>query len=146
MNYINLSNSLIPLLHVCKLYSIPSDISYIIYNMLINRSAQIIINSWYNFIMIHNINLVDIISRLQLYMAYDTYGMPFYYYNLYDKKIGITFNICCKYFDFMCSDIDWWTQRITYAFNGLSIYNDINNVNFAYNFEAISNFHDILYV
>lgn len=125
-----------------KVYNIPTDISYIIYNHFINLSAQIIINSWYNYIMIHNINLVHIISQLKLYMNYDSFGMPYFYYNLYDKKVGITFNICYKYIDFSICDIEWWIHRITYAFNALPLFNDINNSVFKYNYDAIANFYN----
>lgn len=130
------------ILLIGKQYNIPNDISYIIYNHFINLSAQIIINSWYNYIMIHNINLVHIISQLKLYMNYDSFGMPYFYYNLYDKKVGITFNICYKYIDFSICDVEWWIQRITYAFNALPIFNDTNNYVFKYNYDAIANFYN----
>ena len=146
MNYLHISNKLIPLLQLCKYYYIPSDISKIIFNFLINRSAQIIINSWYNYVMIHNINLVHIISKLQLYMNYDIFGMQFYYYDLYDKRVGITFNICYKYIDLKICDIDWWLQRLSYAFNELYFFYDVNNRNFKYNSDAITNFYNFLNV
>lgn len=144
MNYLNVSNKLIPLLQLCQFYSIPSDISKIIFDFLINRSAQIIINSWYNYVMIHNINLVHIISNLQLHMNYDIYGMPFYYYNLYDKRVGITFNICYKYIDLKICDIDWWLHCLTYAFNELRFFDNIHNRNFKYNSDAIMKFYNLL--
>lgn len=143
MNYIQLSNSLFPLLCVCKFYSIPSDISFIIFNFHINRSAQLIIDSWYNHIMIHNINLSNILSRLQLYMGYDPFGMPFFYYNLYDKKVGITFNICYKYINLNICDIPWWMHRLTYAFNGLTLHNH-DDFNFKFNYDAIAHFYNKL--
>ena len=145
MKYIH-SNSFIYILQICKIHYIPSDISHIIFKHFINISAQIIIDSWYNHILIHNINLVQIISHLSLYMTYDNFGMPYYYYNLYDKKIGITFNICYKYMDFKICDIDWWIQRVTYAFNSLNICVDVNNDNFIYNYNAVSNFSNSVYI
>ncbi len=140
MNFIQLSNSLFPILCVCKFYSIPSDISFIIFNFHINRSAQLIIDSWYNHVMIHNINLTYILSRLQLYIDYDPFGMPFYYYNLYDKKLGIAFNICHKYLNLNICDINWWINRVTYAFNGLTLHNH-HDENFKFNYDAIAHFY-----
>lgn len=144
MNYIQLSNSLLPLLCVCKFYSIPSDISFIIYKFLINRSAQCIIDSWYNHVMIHNTNLCLIVYRLDLYMQYDPFGMPFYYYDLYDKKVGITFNICYKYIDLSICDISWWMHHLTYAFNGLSLHESEDD-NFIYNYDAVANLFNKLF-
>ncbi len=145
MKYIQFSYSLFPLLYICKKYSIPSDISFIIYNFIIHKSAQLIINSWFNYIMIHNINLCHIINTLPLYIHYDYFGMPFYYYNLYDKKVGIAFNICYKYINLNISDIEWWINRINYAFNALTFHHNTNNIDFIVNYNAVSNFYNKIY-
>ena len=145
MNYIHFYNSFLPILFVCKKYLIPSDISFIIYKFFINSYSKIICNAWYNHIMIHNINLCDIITRLPLYMHYDSFGMPYFYYDLYDKKIGYTFNICYKYLNLNICDFDWWERRINYAFNGVKIDVDIHNNVIIYNYHSIINFYYKLY-
>lgn len=151
LNYFNSLNSLFPLLLVCNKFSIPSDISKIIYYELLNSYAQTIINHWYSHIVLHNTNLCILIQKLNLYIHYDTFGMPFYYYDLFDKKVGITFNICYKYIDLNISSIEWWINRLNYAFNALSLIryqNNLINYNFEdifkYNYNAISNFYDLL--
>lgn len=143
MNYIKLYFSIF---NICKKFSLPNDILNIIFKFYINNSSQIIINSWYNYIMIHNINPSYIMSRLKLYISYDSLQQPFFYYDLYNKNVGITFNICSKYLSFNISDTLWWIDHIKYALNSLSFfYYDINNINFKYNYKAIFNFYNKLY-
>lgn len=137
------TNSLKPCLLVCHKFFIPTDIFIIIYNYVINASAQIIINSWYNHITLHNINLCNLINRLHIYMFRDIDGSVLYYFDLYDPKIGTTFNICHKYINLNISDINWWMTRINYALNGLYFnYYNYNNT-FKYNLQAIYKLYNL---
>ena len=44
------SDAIISILHISKLYNLPPDISFLIYNNLINLSAQLIIDKWFSFL------------------------------------------------------------------------------------------------
>ncbi len=138
------TNFIIPFLFICKKYNIPSDISFYIHNIIINHYSKIISNYWYTHIMIHNINLSYLISNLTLYTAYDPFGHPFYYYDLYNRNVGVTFLICYKYLNLRISSLQWWKNRIYYAFNALYILNDNLNSNFNFNCNAITLFYSKL--
>ena len=133
-----------PLLLISKKFNIPSDISLTIYKLILNSSAQTIINHWYSHVLIHNINLTNLVQTIQLHINYDPFGMPFYYYNLEDRSIGIIFNICFKLLNLRLSSIDWWLQRMSYAFNSFYLYSPADNTIISYNYQSISRFYNKL--
>lgn len=139
------TNSLLSVLIISKHFLLPPDISYTIYSIIINTAVKTIIDAWYNHIMIHNMNLCYIVTNLQKFIDYDPFGRPFYYYNLYDKNIGITFNICSKYIDLNISSFNWWITHINYAFNCLSFNINYNDPIFKYNYVSICNFYNKIY-
>ena len=134
-------NFIHPILLISKKYSIPSDISHIIYKFFINNSAQIIINKWYSHIMIHNINLIYLISKLDVFVLYDFHNHPFFYYDLNDKSVGIIFNICYKYFSPSLSSFNWWSSLLQYAFNGLRQFSNFTSYTFLMNYNSIYRFY-----
>ena len=138
------NSKLFTLILICKQYSIPNDIILHINSYIVNHYAQTIINYWYDYVMIHSINPCFIINKLKKYINYDQHNMPYYYYDLYDKNIGITFNICHKYINFNISSIDWWCNHLSYAFKGIRVCQYYNDV-FDFNYQSICNFYDKLY-
>ena len=114
--------------------------------MIINQSAQYIIDKWYSHIIIHNTNLIHITCNLPLNINYDNYGMSYYYYDLTSKNVGITFNICNKYLNTIISSQDWWFNHIKFAFNGISVINisSINHDIYTFNCNSIYNFYNKL--
>ena len=121
------TNSLIPLLFVAKNYNVPSDITRIIYCMIINNSAQKIIQNWYNYISIHNTNLCYLINKLHTLRAYDTFGNYILYYDLHDISVATTFFICAKYIRPNISSKDWWFNIIDKAVNGTQYVHNFND-------------------
>ena len=121
------TNSLIPLLNLANYYSIPSDITFIIYSMIIHNAAQKIINNWYNHISIHNINLFYIVHKLPILRDFDNFGNIISYYNLHDNYVATTFFICSKYIQPNISSYDWWFNIIQYAINGINYIHDFND-------------------
>ena len=122
-------------------FHIPCDISVIIYNHLLNTYVKTIIRYWYSHIMIHNMNPCRIISNLSVLSGnYD--NILFNYFDLTDKKLGITFNICLKYIDFKISSFEWWMSQIDLAFNGTLLFNDTDREVCKFNFSAINNFYN----
>ena len=121
------TNSLIPLLNLANYYSIPSDITFFIYSMIIHNAAQIIIHNWYNHISIHNINLVYIVNKLTILRDFDHFGNIISFYNLHDNNVATTFFICSKYIQPNISSYDWWFNIIQYAINGINYIHDFND-------------------
>jgi|TARA_B110000858_G_C17419197_1_gene300320 hypothetical protein len=116
---------MIPSLFVFRKYNIPSDISYTIYNYIIHSSAQKIIDKWFSFILIHNTNLCTLINKLNYYQTSDYYGNNYFYYDLCDNNVFITFSICLKYIVPTISTKTWWLEKFSYGFNGLG---NVNNM------------------
>lgn len=114
------SNLLIPILHISKLFKLPSDITHLIYFYIINNSAQIIIDKWYSFIYIHNTNLCYIVNKIPILQDLNSSGNLITYYNLHDKKLSITLSICAKYIKYSISDKTWWSNFIENGFNGIN--------------------------
>lgn len=115
-----------------KHFNLPYDINDKIFFYILNTSAQIIINSWYNHISIHNINLIYLINRLSLKTSYYD-NVIYHYYDLHDINVLRTFRICFKYIDYMISSLNWWMDIITYAYNGTFFSNDFDDIIFIQN-------------
>ena len=109
-----ISNTLI----VWDSYNIPSDISFIIYKYVINFSAQVIINKWFSYIIIHNSNLSILVNKLFQYYS-DTSSR--YYYDVTDPNVYKTFKICLKYIKPNISSESWWINQLNYAINGFYV-------------------------
>jgi hypothetical protein len=118
------TSSLIPLLHLGKLFNLPFDITQSIYFHIIHNSAQLIIDKWYSYINIHNTNLCYIVNRIPLLQAHSLFGDTITYYDLHDKKFNITLSICAKFIKPSISDKHWWSNFIQNGFNGLTFVND----------------------
>jgi hypothetical protein len=122
------STSLMPLLHVSKFFNLPPEITRYIYLFLINDSAQLIIDKWYSFILIHNTNLVHIVNNLMILHNQDFLGYNIFYYNLNDLKLRTTLIICLKYIKPSISDKHWWLNFSRTGFNGLLFINSITPI------------------
>ena len=118
------TSSLIPLLHISKLFNLPSDITQSIYFHIIHDSAQLIIDKWYSYINIHNTNLCYIANRIPILQGHTFLGDTFTYYDLHDKKLNTTLSICAKYIKPSISDEDWWRNFTQNGFNGLTFVNN----------------------
>ena len=124
---------LIYILHIGKLFNLPSDITYRIYFNIIHDSAQLIIDKWFSFINIHNTNLCYIVNNIPILQGYNFFGDIVTYYDLHDIKFNITLSICAKYFKASISDKEWWLQFIQNGFNGLTFVNNENDYIVLYN-------------
>lgn len=118
--------TLIYIIHIAKLFNLPSDISRHIYFYLINNSAQLIIDKWYSYINIHNINLCYIVNKIPILYGHTLFGHTITYYDLHDKNLYITLSICNKYIKPSISDKNWWRNFSQNGFNGL-IFSDYDN-------------------
>ena len=118
------TSSLIPLFNLGKLFNLPSDIIQSIYFYIIHCSAQLIIDKWYSFINIHNINLCYIVNKIPILQGHTFFGDTITYYDLHDKKFNITLSICAKYIKPSISDKDWWRNFVLNGFNGLTFVNN----------------------
>jgi len=107
-----------PIFHISKKYKLPSDILYNIYSYIINYSAQLILDKWYSYILIHNTNLCYIANNIKLSHGYTFAGDTILYYNLYDKNFYNTLYICVKYIKPNISSKSWWTTFIQHGYNG----------------------------
>ena len=113
------TNCLIPLLHVSKLYKLSYDITHLIYYYIINNSAQLIIDKWYSYVYIHNINLCTMANKITLLQGHTFTGDTIFYYNLHDKNLYNTLYTCSKYIKpYICSKY-WWLHFIQNCYNGL---------------------------
>lgn len=104
-------------LRVFNKYNIPSDISKLIYYFIYDQCAQLIINRWFSYIVIHNTNLAYLVNNLTIKQSelYD-----FLYYDIItDTNAYNTFKICIKYIKPSISSKDWWIQRLKYVLNGI---------------------------
>lgn len=134
-----------PIVSISNKFNLPYDISIIIYKFFLNSTANIIIKNWFSYIYIHNIHLCDIVNRLSIHCEYDIYGDPFFFYDLNDKNIGITFNICYKFLHMNISYFTWWKNILQYAFNGISMVQSFNHiVNF--NCNSINKFNHKFFI
>jgi len=123
-------NYIISIINICSFYNIPIDISKFIYKLFINKSASIIQNKWFNYIIIHNTNLCYIINQLNIYRICNfNFSILNYYYNLNDINVLYSFKICIKYFKPNISDKVWWLNKLDILNQSLSYYsyNTINN-------------------
>jgi len=112
-----------------KHFNLPYDINEKILFYILNTSAQVIINYWYNHIAIHNINLIYLINRLSLKTSYYN-NVIYHFYDLHDINVLRTFRICFKYIDYMICSLDWWMDTITYAYNGTFFSNNFDDIIF----------------
>lgn len=132
------TSSLIPILHLGKLFNLPSDIIQSIYFKIIHNSVQIIIDKWYSYINIHNINLCYIANNIPVLLGNDL-GNTITYYDLYDKKFNITLSICSKYIKPSISDKDWWQNFTQNGFNGLLFVDDHMDTIVQHNLHFLTN-------
>ncbi len=106
---------------VCNKYSIPSDISKLIYDLILNKSIQFIIDKWYSYVFIHNTNLSKLINNLVVKVDHSTMTYPNFYYDVTDPKVYYTFKICLKYIKYNLASEYWWLEKINYLCNGIYI-------------------------
>jgi len=133
------TSSLIPILHLGKLFNLPFDIIQFIYFKIIHYSVQLIINKWYSYINIHNTNLCYIVNNIRLLQGHTLFGDTVTYYDLYDKKFNITLSICAKYIKPSISDKDWWQNFTQNGFNGLIFVDDHMDTIVQHNLHFLSN-------
>lgn len=117
-NFIIQNKTFYYVLMVCRKYSIPGDVSKIIYEWLLHNSAQDIIDKWYSYIKIHNTNLVTLVVNLKKHFHYCNITGGFFYYNITDINVYNTFKICIKYIKPSISSKNWWIEHIQYLLNG----------------------------
>lgn len=122
------TTSLMPLIHVCKVFKIPSEITRYIYLFIINNSAQFIIHKWYSFILIHNTNLVRIVNNIPILCNQNFLGYNVFYYDINDFKLNTTLIICLKYIKPSISDKNWWINFARRGFNGLLFISSITPI------------------
>jgi len=126
---------LIPTLHICKFYKLPSDITQFIYYDIINTSAQKIIDKWFSFVTIHNSNLCYIVNTIPIIQVNTSGDRLISYYDLQDKKLNIALSICVKYIKPSISDNNWWSNFLKNGFNGfifIDNYDDIAQQNISF--------------
>ena len=97
---------------------LPSDIMYLIHSYIINSSAQYIIDKWYSYINIHNINLCYIVNNLSILFQHDFNNNLIFYYDINDFKLYYTLKICYKYIKPKISNTQWWKLFLQRVFNG----------------------------
>jgi len=125
------NSSIFQLFHISKLFNLPTDITHLIYLHIINTSAKLIINKWYSYILIHNINICFIVNKIPL--LYGTINnqnlndiIP--YYNLHDINFYKTLKICHKYLKPNISSKEWWLDFIHRGLNGYYFVNDYDDI------------------
>lgn len=125
-NYIIHNKTLYSVLFLCHNFSIPSDVSKIIYDFLLQKSAQNIIDKWYSYVNIHNTNLVKLVLNLKKKTYFNNItGSWKYYYNVTDIHVYNTFKICIKYIKPSISSKNWWIEHIQYLFNGFYLFKHV---------------------
>jgi len=129
---------LIPILHLGKLFKLPSDITQYIYFKIIHNSVQLIIDKWYSYINIHNTNLCYIVNNIPLLQGHTLFGDTVTYYDLYNKKFNITLSICAKYIKPSISDKEWWQNFTQNGFNGLIFVDDHMDIIVQHNLHFLS--------
>lgn len=103
----------ISILNISNFYNIPIDISNFIYKLFISKSANIIINKWFDYVVIHNSNLCNIINQLNIIrITNSNFTIVDHYYNLNDINVLYSFKICLKYFKPNISDKSWWLNKL----------------------------------
>lgn len=132
-----------PLIHICLYYNLPEEIFHIIYNIVINFSAQIIIHKWFSYINIHNTNLCYLINKIPINQGLSFQADHILYYDLYNPKLWITIKICFKYIKVGISSTDWWLNICQYIFNGLIFIDNLNSIN-KNNIILLNHFYHIL--
>lgn len=99
--------------NISNFYFIPNDISNFIYKLFINKSASIIQKKWFDYVIIHNTNLCNIINQLKVFnVSSNNITMVNNYYNLKDICVLYSFKICLKYFKLNISDRSWWLNKL----------------------------------
>jgi len=99
--------------NISNFYDIPNDISLFIYKLFINKSASIIQNKWFDYVIIHNTNLCNIINQLKVIrISNSNFSIVNYYYNLNDINVLYSFKICLKYIKPNISDRSWWLNKL----------------------------------
>ena len=125
------------LLLIYSNFNVNSDCIQIIYNMIINEYANIIINSWFNHIqykmnLFSNILTIPYLISLTGHYTYYSPFDPFVAYNFYKASRVIT-----KY-----DDINTWIlffQRLNNFFKYVPVIN-FNDKCVKYSFDALKNF------
>jgi hypothetical protein len=112
-----------------KKFNLPPDITQLICNFVINNSANIIIDKWYSYINIHNINLCYIVNKLPILQGHDYFGNTISYYDLHDIHLKHTLKICSKYIRRNISYRDWWIKFVTRVSNGYYFVHNHNDPN-----------------
>ena len=121
-NFIIQNKTFWNVLMVCHKYSIPSDVSKIIYDWLLHKSSQNIIDKWYSYVKIHNTNLVTLVVNLKKNFYYSPITGGYFFYDVKDINVYTTFKICIKYIKPIISSKNWWIEHIQYLLNGFYIY------------------------
>ena len=117
---------IISIINICNYYNIPIEILKFIYNIFINNSASIIQNKWYDYVIIHNTNLCNIINQLEIKrISNSDFSIINYYYNLNDINVLYSFKICLKYLKPNISDKSWWFNKLN-TLNQSLLYNCCN--------------------
>ncbi len=124
---------IIPIHNIANFFKLPSDITQHIFFYIINNSAQLIIDKWYSYISIHNLNLCYIANYIPLLQGHTLFGDTISYYDLHDKKLKITLSICAKYIKPSISDKIWWRNFAQYGFNGLTFTNNNYDITVQHN-------------
>lgn len=126
-------------------FNIDHDIRNLIYKIIINTAQEKIVKNWYNFISIHNTNLAYLISKLTV-KRHNLSLLPYQeisYYDLTDKNVQISFNICYKYFSKKICDKTWWLEKLRYGICGLWVINESNLTDDIMN--TYNNIQDIMF-
>ena len=108
------------LLLVSHFYKLPNDVCVVIFNFIKNFCAQKIIDSWYNHIIIQNVNPCNLINRLVIYGSHNIFNEYFQYYDLNNINVLNTFKICDKYLNPRIADKSWWFFILQRGFNGIN--------------------------
>lgn len=100
-------NKIKSILLISNKFNLPSEISEYICHHVLYISAQKIINNWYNYICIHNSNLVTLVCKLHIKNGY--YQNSYInYYDLNDINVLRTFRICYEMINLNISCHTWW--------------------------------------
>ena len=127
---------------ISKKFSLNFDIKTLIIHFILNKYSQIIINQWYNYIFIHNINLCNHIISIPIH-TYINYN-PFSIVKFYDcnsNYLLFVIKLCIKHFRFNISYNSWWLSFLTYVFNGIFL----TIPPYSYNFFSIKYYITILF-
>ncbi len=120
-----MTQSIRSLLLLSHLYRLPDDVCTLIFEHIKHYYAQKIMNTWYNHIAIHNINLCNLINRLPILGGHNIFNQYFQYYDLNNTNVLNTFIICYKYLNPRIADKSWWNLILRRGFNGTNLIYDL---------------------